>query len=167
MRQAVITHKRQQIVVEDTPAIPPELLLRRDRSVRYERNGAVYATDGRVGVLKRVVVNEAAGEVCELVIQGDDGRAVLVPIDLVDKTAGSAVFLTANRTQFSERAANAPVFEKKQFAAADRKVLVAAAAKIAEKLPRRGVDQIGKDFVETPAGSLIDRLDRKNAAPAP
>jgi hypothetical protein len=166
MRQAVITHKRQQVVVEDTPAIPPELLLRRDQSVRYERNGTVYATDGRVGTLRRVVVDEAAGEVVELVIQGDDSRTVLVPIDLVDKTAGSAVFLTANRTQYAERAANAAEYDKRGFAAADRKTLLAAAGKLAEKLPRRGVAELGKDFVETPAGSLIDRLDRKGG-PAP
>jgi hypothetical protein len=161
MRQAVITHKRQQVVVEDSPAIPPELLLRRDQSVRYERNGAVYATDGRVGTLRRVVVNESAGEVVELVIQGDDGRTVLVPIDLVDKTAGSAVFLTANRTQFTERAANAVEYDKKQFAAVDRKALMVAAGRLEEKVPRRGVAQVGNDFVETPAGSLIDRLERK------
>jgi hypothetical protein len=161
MRQAVITHKRQQVVVEDTPAIPPELLLRRDQSVRYERNGAVYATDGRVGTLRKVVVNEHVGEVVELVIQGDDGRTVLVPIELVDKTAGSAVFLTANRTQYTERAANAAEYDRRCFAAVDRKSLLAAAGKLAERLPRRGIAQAGKDFVETPAGSLIDRLDRK------
>ena len=160
MRQAVITHKRQQVVVEETPAIPPELLLRRDRSVRYERNGPVYATDGHVGVLKRVVVDEATAEVTELVVQADDGRTMLLPIDLVDKTAGSAVFLTSNRTQFAERSATAPEFEKKQFAAVDRRALNASVARSTEKQPRRGIALTGKDFVETPAHSLLDRLDR-------
>ena len=157
---AVITHKRQQVVVEDTPAIPPELLLRRDRSIRYERNGTVYATDGRVGVLKRIVVSEAIGEVTDLVVEVDGGRTVLVPIDLVDKTAGSAVFLTSNRTQFAERSANALEFEKRQFAPADARALLASAGKLAEKQPRRGVAEVGKNFVETPANSLLDRLDR-------
>lgn len=160
MGQAVITHKRRQDVVDEAPAIPPELLLRRDRSVRYERNGAVYATDGRVGVLKRIVVTEATAEVAELVVQADDGRLVLLPIDLVDKTAGSAVFLTANRTQFVERAASAAEFDKKHFAAVDRKSLLAAASGQTEKAPKRSIAVSGKDFVETPANSLIDRLER-------
>lgn len=164
MRQAVITHKRQQVVVEESPAIPPELLLRRDRSIRYERNGTVYATDGRVGVLKRVVVNEESAEVTDLVVQADDGRTTLLPIDIVDKTAGSAVFLTSNRTQFAERAATAPEFEKKHFAAADRKVLGTIVARSAEKQPRRGIALTGRDFVETPADSLLDRLDRTAGA---
>lgn len=162
MGQAVITHKRRQDLVDEAPAIPPELLLRRDRSVRYERNGTVYATDGRVGVLKRVVVSEVTAEVSELVVQADGGRLVLVPIDLVDKTAGSAVFLTSNRTQFAERAESAAEFDKNQFAAADRKALVAVAAGRSEKAPRRSIALTGKDFIETPASSLIDRLERAN-----
>ncbi|HUG60853.1 MAG TPA: hypothetical protein VMP03_03355, partial [Methylomirabilota bacterium] len=44
-------------------AIPAELLLRRDRNIRYERGGAVYATDGRLGYLRQVVVDEAQIEV--------------------------------------------------------------------------------------------------------
>ncbi len=93
----------------------------------------------------------------------DGGRVVVVPVDIVDKTAGSAVFLTSNRAQFGERAANAPEYEKKQFGKADLKALLGNAGKLAEKTPRRTVAEAGKDFVETPAASLLGRLDKKGA----
>src|SRR5262249_50293845 len=95
--------RSRQAAKDETPAIPPDPLLRRDHNIRYERNGAVYATDGKVGSLKKVVVDEGVGEVVELVVavEGQD-RSVLLPPDLVDKTAGSAVFLTINRIQFTD-----------------------------------------------------------------
>jgi hypothetical protein len=159
--QAVIVHKRQAIQLDEvTTGIPPELLLRRDQSVRYERNGTVYATDGRVGVLRRVVVDERMGEVVDLVIEVEGGRLVLIPPDLVDKTAGSAVFLTANRTQFSERSSRAPGFEARRFERADRRALQKTAAGSPSKTPRRAIAEVGKHFVETPAASLVDRLDQ-------
>jgi hypothetical protein len=147
---------------DDRPAIPPELLLQRDHSIRYERNGVVYATDGKVGNLKKVVVDEGIGEVVELVvsIEGED-RIVLLPPDLVDKTAGSAVFLTINRIQFNERAASAAVFEKKQFARADLKVLLKREGRGPATTPRRAVANAGTDFVETPTSSPLDRLQRR------
>jgi len=149
---------------EETVAeIPPELLLRRDRNVRYERGGTVYATDGRVGLLKQVVVDEAAGEVLELIVQvdGAEPRTVLLPPDLVDKTAGSAVFLTVNRVQFAERAATAALYEKKGFARADVKVLLKNGASAKDRNPRRAVILAGRDHLETPTASLLDRLDRR------
>jgi hypothetical protein len=153
---------RRQAARDETPAIPPELLLRRDHNIRYERNGAVYATDGKVGNLKKVVVDEGIGEVVELVvaIEGEE-RTVLLPPDLVDKTAGSAVFLTINRIQFTERAAGATAFEKKHFARADLKSLLKREGKGAATNPRRAVSDAGTDFVETPNGSPLDRLQRK------
>src|SRR3954453_10392749 len=92
--------KRQQRQ-ESAEAIPPELLLRRDIAIRYERNGPVYATDGKVGLLKKVVVDESAGEIVELIIQveGADKMAIIPP-DIVDKSAGSALFLSINRVRF-------------------------------------------------------------------
>jgi hypothetical protein len=156
------TKSRRQAAKDETPAIPPELLLRRDHNIRYERNGAVYATDGKVGRLKRVVVDEGIGEVVELVVavEGQD-RTVLLPPDLVDKTAGSAVFLTINRVQFTERAASAMAFDKKHFARADLKSLLKRDGKGATTNPRRAVSSAGSDFVETPNGSPLDRLQRK------
>jgi hypothetical protein len=41
--------------------VSPEHLIRRSRTLRYERDGAVYATDGLVGHLQHVVVDEGAG----------------------------------------------------------------------------------------------------------
>src|SRR4051794_9936383 len=93
--------KRQQRQ-EMAEAPPPELMLRRDSAIRYERNGPVYATDGKVGVLKKIVVDEGASEIVELIIQveGED-RMALIPPDVVDKSSGSAIFLTINRVQFA------------------------------------------------------------------
>jgi hypothetical protein len=161
--QAKTETKSRRSAKDDAPAIPPELLLRRDHNIRYERNGIVYATDGKVGNLKRVVVDEAAGEVIELVvaIEGEE-RTVLLPPDLVDKTAGSAVFLTINRIQFTERAASAAAFDKKHFARADVKALLKREGRGGGSNPRRAVSNAGSDFVETPNGSPLDRLVRKS-----
>lgn len=142
-------------------AIPPELLLRRDHAVRYEKNGPVYATDGKVGVLKRVVVDEGAGEVVELIIQVDgEDKMALIPPDVVDKSAGSALFLTINRVQFAERAAAGPQYQKSHFAKADIKSLVKK-DKSAHLHPRRAVSEAGANFIETPSASPLDRLSRK------
>jgi hypothetical protein len=151
---------RRQQRQEAAEAIPPELLLRRDNAVRYERNGPVYATDGKIGVLKKVVVDEAAGEVSELAIQVEGGdRVVLIPPDVVDKSAGSALFLTINRVQFAERAAAGPEYVKNQFAKVDIKSLLKREHKSAH--PKRAVAAAGADFVETPTASPLDRLARK------
>ena len=39
--------------------IPPEVLLRTDRTLRYERGGMVYASDGKLGTLRQVVRRSA------------------------------------------------------------------------------------------------------------
>lgn len=154
---------RRQQRQQAAEAIPPELLLRRDNAIRYERNGPVYATDGKVGVLKKVVVDEAAGEVVELAIQVDGGdRTVLIPPDMVDKSAGSALFLTINRVQFAERAAVGPEYVKSHFARADIKALLKREHKTSN--PKRAVAAAGNDFVETPTASPLDRLARKPGA---
>ena len=72
-------------------------------------DGTIYATDGRVGVLKQVVVDETLGEVSDLIIRVDGSdRVILVPPDLVDKTAGAAVFLTVDHAAFAAHVAGAP-----------------------------------------------------------
>jgi hemin uptake protein HemP len=156
--------KNSRTVKNDAPAIPPELLLRRDSKIRYERNGAVYATDGKVGSLNRVVVDESAGEVVELGVAIDgENRIVLLPPDLVDKTVGSAVFLTISRIQFAQRAASAPAFEKKHFEPADVKALLKRDGRSGGMIPRRAVANAGNDFVETPSASPLDRLQPRRA----
>lgn len=145
-------------------AIPPELLLRRDSAIRYERNGPVYATDGKVGSLKKVVVDEAAGEIVELIIQVDgSGRMALIPPDVVDKSAGSALFLSINRVQFAERALASSVYDKSHFAKVDIKALLKR-DKGAGAHPKRMIAGAGADFVETPSVSPLDRLQRKAGA---
>jgi hypothetical protein len=154
--------KRQQRQ-ESAEAIPPELLLRRDIAIRYERNGPVYATDGKVGLLKKVVVDESAGEIVELIIQveGSDKMAIIPP-DIVDKSAGSALFLSINRVQFAERAASGPQYVKNHFAKADLKTLLKREGKAASSQPKRVVAGAGSDYVETPTGSPLDRISRKS-----
>jgi hypothetical protein len=157
--------REQQAKVAE--AIPPELLLRRDHAIRYQRNGPVYATDGKVGVLKRVVVDESAGEVVELAIQVDgDQRTILIPPDVVDKSSGSALFLTINRVQFAERAVAGPAFVKQQFAKADLKALLKREGRNGHDNPRRAVAAAGSDFIETPTGSPLDRIVRAPGASA-
>jgi sporulation protein YlmC with PRC-barrel domain len=154
--------KSKRAAKDAVPAIPPELLLRRDHNIRYERNGAVFATDGKVGSLKKVVVDENEGEVVELVVAIDGAdRTVLLTPDLVDKSAGSAIFLTINRIQFVQRANSAPVYQKKQFEKANLKTLLKREDASAKSASRRTISNATPDYVETPSGSPLDRLNRK------
>ncbi len=158
------TQKRKKSVsADETQSIPPELLLQRDPSVRYERGGAVYATDGKVGMLKQVVVDESSCEVVDLVVavDGADKYIVLSP-DFVDKTAGSAVFLTVNRTQFTERSGSAPEYVKSHFAGVDLKSLLGRRSSNGFPRPKRTVNDAGKEFIETPTISPLDRLQKQS-----
>ena len=155
--------KAQKQRFAEAEAIPPELLLRRDNAIRYERNGPVYATDGKIGTLKKVVVDEEAGEVVELIIQMDGKeRMVILPPESVEKSAGSALFLTINRVQFAERAAAGPEYVKQHFAKADLRSLLKREHRNGGSNPRRAVAAAGSDYVETPTASPLDRLTRKS-----
>ncbi|CAA9558733.1 MAG: hypothetical protein AVDCRST_MAG73-3440 [uncultured Thermomicrobiales bacterium] len=146
-------------------AIPPELLVRRDRSIRLERGGKVYATDGLVGLLKHVVVDKATGELVSLAIAVDgQPRPILMPIGLVDKTAGTAVFLTMSRAQFQSGAPRAPQYDKGRFAAANLKTLLAKATAATGRDPRRAIARAGRDFLETPPVSLVEPAGLVNRA---
>jgi len=136
---------------DPTPGIPAEFLLRRDRTLRYRRRGRVYATDGRVGVLERVVVDEAAGAIVALVIRPmGTRRAVVVPADVVAMTANGGVFLRESRDRFAERVAASAAFDKRRYAAANLRTLVTNGGRTGQTDPRRGVVRAGRDFVETP-----------------
>lgn len=155
---------------DDRRADRAGLATRRDRTIRYERNGTLYATDGRVGVLQQVVVDDDSGEVVELVVKIDGSdRVVLLPTDLVDTTAGSAVFVNVNRVQFAERTAAALVFNREGFARFDVKSLLKNLTEHRPRRPRRTVIAAGRDYVETPVGHSRGRLDRSpaNAPPTP
>ena len=143
-------------------AIPPELLLVRDNAIRYERNGPIYATDGKVGLLKRVVIDETAGEVVELIAETlDSGRLVVLPLDLIDRSAGSALFLSINHVQFADRAVNGPGFDQSKFAKVDFKGFLKKRKSATATTGRRSIANGGENFIETPAASPLDRLQRR------
>lgn len=140
-------------------AIPPELLVRRDNTVRYEKDGPIYATDGKVGTLKKVVVDEASSEVTEIIVAVDGSdQSIVLPADVVDRSAGAALFISLNRVQFSERVASGPAYTRNHFAKADLKALLQRKDGSRPMHPRRSVTNVGQDFVETPLGSPLDRL---------
>jgi hypothetical protein len=118
--------------------------------VRYERGSRVYATDGPVGVLRQLVVEPATGEIKALVIRLDGKReSVLTPPDLVDRSAGTALFLTITGEQFALGASRTPRFDRRQFTKANLRAL-----KQAMRLPpagewRRCIGWIGRDAVQT------------------
>jgi hypothetical protein len=153
--------KKRSSRANEGQSIPAELLMRRDPSVRYERGGAVYATDGKVGTLRQVVVDESSCEVIDLVVAVDGAdKLMLLSPDFVDKTAGTAVFLTVNRTQFTERSGSTVDYVKSHFAAVDFKGLLSRRTGHAFPRPRRSVNNAGNDFVETPTVSPLERLQR-------
>jgi hypothetical protein len=140
-------------------AIPPELLVRRDNMVRYEKDGPIYATDGKVGTLRKVVVDEASAEVTEIVVAVDGSdRCIVLPSDVVDRSAGAALFISLNSVQFEERVASGPGYTRNHFARADLKALLHHKDGSRPMLARRSVTNVGQDFVETPLGSPLDRL---------
>jgi hypothetical protein len=145
-------------------AIPPELLVRRDNTVRYEKDGPIYATDGKVGTLKKVVVDEASAEVSEIIIAVDGSdKMIVLPADVVDRSAGAALFISLNHVQFAERVASGPQYARNHFARADVKSLLHHKHGSRPMHARRSVTNVGQDFVETPLGSPLDRL--KSQAP--
>lgn len=144
---------------QQAEVIPPELLVRRDNTVRYEKDGPIYATDGKVGTLKKVVVDETTAEVAEIIIQPDGSEKMLVlPADVVDRSAGAALFINLNRVQFNERVNNGTAYSKNHFSKADLKNLLTKKDASRALMPRKSVTNVGTDFVETPLGSAIDRL---------
>ena len=117
--------KEQKAVYNQSDAIPPELLVRRDNTVRYEKDGPIYATDGKVGTLKKVVVDENSAEVIEIIVCPDGANDFIVlPSDVVDRSSGAALFITLNRVQFTERQSGSPGYTRNHFAKADLKALL-------------------------------------------
>jgi hypothetical protein len=138
--------------------VPPELLLRRDRSIRYERGGAVYAIDGRIGFLRQVVVDETAVEVVALVIEVErTGRRVFVSPDLVDKTAGAAVFLAVDHAGFDAHVAGAPPYRRERVTKARLKALRGPDSALDRPRPRRSITKAERNAVVTPVLSVVER----------
>jgi hypothetical protein len=151
------------------PAIPPDLLLRRDRHLRFERGGIVYATDGRIGVLRQVVVDEVAGEVVELIVQLDHTDQTLVlPPEVVDKTAGSAIFLVTTR-EATPRHGIQPPAHPTRLVKVDPKSLGGRIRRFRSRAqqPRRAIARVGKDFVETPPLPSVEQTGHRTAVLVP
>ncbi len=147
---------------EQTRVIPPEVIMRREQSLRFQRDGVVYASNGRIGVLKQVVVVQQAGEVTELVVMVEaTGQTIVVPATLVEKTGGSAVFLRVDRSQFAEFAGKAPGYEKRRFRKARLRLLRRNAQRASEQNRLRAVAEVGRDFITIPFAN------RFNGAPGP
>lgn len=153
MDQSVVTHRRNvHPAAEAEEAGTPHLRHRRDETVRYARGGPVYATDGRVGQLRNVVVDEVGGQVEELVITLRDQQNVVMPVDIVGHTAGDALFLTETRTEFRQRIERAPAYEQRNFARVSTKKLLAAASQHDARHAGPVVAKAGEHFIETPGG---------------
>jgi sporulation protein YlmC with PRC-barrel domain len=146
--------------LEDWAAvIPAERFLRRERSLRFERNAAIYATDGRVGMLKKVIVDEKAGEVKGLIVKLEaSDKAILVPVDLVEKTGGTAIFLNLRHEEFFAGAAYAPVYEKRRFKKANVRAVRKNGAQSAVEHRREAVTHLSVDIVETVTVTKFDLL---------
>lgn len=149
----------QRPIDEKVQSIPPEVFLRREQALRFQRNGVIYATDGRVGTLKHVVVVPDAGEVSELAVTVEiTGQTVVLPVELVAKTGGSAVFLAISRAQFAERADGAPTYAKRLFTKAGLRRLLKNGKRAEERRRCHAVVRAGTDFVETPIVSRLDKI---------
>ncbi len=136
------------------PTVPTERMLRRDREIRFERGSPVYATDGRLGVIRQVVIDETVLEVVALVLETETtGERVFLSPDLVERTGGSAVFLSVTRQGFQALAEKSPTYESKRFRKVKIKARLRKRLASATGRSRRGIVQIGKDFIETPSAS--------------
>jgi len=137
-------------------SLTPESFLRRDNPLRFERNGIVYAADGRIGVLQQVVVDQDAGQVTELVVRQDGAEeAVLVPISLVAKTGGSAVVLSVRKSQFRDEV-ETPRYERKRFRKVSLRALRRNGKEAAARSRRLAVVDVDHDAVTTPAAARLD-----------
>lgn len=144
----------------------PEMELRNEQGLRFERGGSVYATDGRVGVLRQVVVDEHVGEVTALVVDVDKSElTVLVPPQAVAKTGGAAVYLSGSRQQFAAWMEHAPRVVENQVAKANLKTLLRERHGTAHD-PIRSVARAGRDFIETGSPSIRRPAPQLVAAPA-
>ena len=124
------------------PAAPPA-----QSALRFERGGRVYATDGPVGTLRNVVVDAAASRVTALAVRVDGFHdAVLIPPDLVERGAGSALFLAIDRETFVAGARKAVRFAPGAYLRVDPKKLLRNAATALGRWSIAAVDRAALDF---------------------
>jgi hypothetical protein len=133
------------------PAVTHEAvdaLHRAERSLRFERGGIVYSGDGRVGTLRQVVIDEQLGEVTALVVELTGKQdCVLVPPAAVQKTAGSAVFLSGTRRQFDEWLEQAQRYDSRRGVKANISSLLKGETR-QDRSTQGSILKAGRDFLE-------------------
>jgi sporulation protein YlmC with PRC-barrel domain len=126
--------------------------------IRYERGSRVVATDGLVGTLRQVVIDEDQGEIKALVIRANATKElVLVPPDLVDKSVGDTLLLQVTREQFHAGASRSPRFNRRMFTAADCRNVARRIPLVFQGDRQRSLVRLSQNSVET-----SDRLERSS-----
>jgi hypothetical protein len=121
-------------------------------AIRYERGALIYAVDGPVGTLKHLVIDEEMAEVKALVVRmSAKNESVLVPPDLVDRSAGDALLLNVTREQFAKGASRSPRFETRMFTRASAETVGKIIPMVFRGDARRSVAGISRNRVETAA----------------
>jgi hypothetical protein len=135
------------------------------QAVSYKRGSRVYATDGPVGTLRQVVIDEDMGEVKALVVRlTTKNESVLVPPDLVDKCINGALQLNVTKAQFSAGATRSPRFNRRMFTGADSRQVARAIPLVFRGDWRRSVVRLSRDTVET-SDTLEVKPDPQPAGP--
>jgi hypothetical protein len=118
--------------------------------IRYERGSMIYAQDGPVGTLKHVVIDEDQAEVKALVVRlAAKNESVLMPPELIEKSVGTALFLSATKAQFALGASRSPRFESRMFARADARTLARIIPLAFRGNKQRSVVSLNTDWLVT------------------
>lgn len=148
---------------QETATTEPEAPPRR---VRYERGSLIYATDGPVGTLRQIVIDEELAEVKALVVKVTArNESILVPPDLVEQSVDGALLLNVTKAQFALGASRSPRMDTKMFSAANLKHVAAIIPLAFSGDGRRSLVSLARDRVETGA-ALASTLDDPRPAPA-
>ncbi|MBW3634713.1 MAG: hypothetical protein KY456_16970 [Chloroflexi bacterium] len=140
------------------PEPPPQ-------GIRYERGSLVYAIDGPVGTLRQVVIDEDMAEVKALVVRlATKNESVLVPPDLVDRSADGALLLNVTKEQFALGASRSPRMEARMFTRANIKNVAKVIPIVFHGDRRRSVVNLSGDLVET--GEALGQQSMPGSSPA-
>ena len=121
-----------------------------ERDIRYQRGSAVYATDGPVGTLRQMVIDEDVAEVKALVIQmAERNESVLMPPELVDKCVGKTLLLNVTKAQFAKGASRSPRFDPKMFTGVDARTVAAVIPLTFRGDKQRSVVNISPETLQT------------------
>lgn len=160
-RRTVVVAEEDAGAAEATPRVAPieylfgpgeEAPADAGEAIRYERGALIYAVDGPIGTLKHLVIDEEMAEVKALVVRVTArNESVLVPPDLVDRSAGGALLLTVTQEQFARGASRSPRFETRMFTRASAETVGKIIPMVFRGDARRSVAAISRNHVETAA----------------